>query len=168
MKKILYPIFLFILIGCTSTPSQKQIILPDWNEEQKIARSTTESQHISNEAIFINKNILGIMTYFAYDGYLYNFPVKISEDFTWLIQMMGLRNDVGFPRAGSADSLIMWECINNFIERSGAKPGDYIQINIREFTREQWMTKKEATAIIYFVGRIEADYSIRGSIWRRP
>jgi len=160
-----------VIMGCASAPPQQQapIELPAWEDEQVAAVFIGGAQYISRKNFILRRNINERGEIFAYEAYLYDFPVRrMYADSVFADGGFTAR---GFPRQGSRDSQIMWESIRHFKRESGARPGDYISIWIRRsLTQDDFDNSRPRGGILFlhFVGRIEADGGIRGNTWRRP
>ena len=167
--RVLVMVFGISVVGCAAAPSSQRIVLPDWHEEQAVAQYVLRTQYIASASIALRRHINNIWTYFAYEAYLFDKPVKLGVAGEQIMKNRGLQN-IGFPRSGSTDNLIMWESINSFKARVGARPGDYFSIYISRLTSEDFNRASwgDPPVFLFFVGRIEANNSITGSIWRRP
>ena len=158
--------------GCYSTPSQTTSRnLPPIEEEMASAQNVLNANAISSSGVAMRRNINNMWMYFAYEAYLYNVPViysRIGNNETYAESLgLTLRD---FPRSGSTQSLILNQCVEDFKIKSGARPGDYIQLWVKHINEQQFNqgSSPPEAAIIYFVGRIELNGSIRGYIWRKP
>jgi len=136
-----------------------------WASEQDSAMNILDSKIIDHKVIHLRKKVNDIMTDFAYSASLYDYPVKgIGNTFGVTVNNL---EKIGYPRKGSDDNKIMWECINDFKKRSGAQSGDYFDISISKTVNEDEYGVIRDT-YLYFVGRFENEGNIRGTIWRKP
>ena len=161
MKKAFFVIICLIIL-INSTWGQ---ILPDWDKEQLIATDVDESKYIDTANMLLKRTILNAITYLSYEAYLYETPViKVSDSY---LKYRGLTLS-NFPRTGSSDHTVIWECIDDYIKRSAARPGDYIEMYIHKISEREWnIVTTESPPYIYILVRIESDGTLKGSIWKK-
>ena len=167
MLKIKYyflVIILLLMISCESLPVKES--LPDWEKEQNIAKMDDDSEPIESLGFSFRRIIHNMWINLGYEAHLFNYPIKLSSDS--FLTYKGLTSKE-FPRKGSVDDLILWECINDFKELSGARPGDYFIIFITELTDDEFNSnpRESGTLIMFFLGRFEQNDNIRGEFRRK-
>ena len=167
-KKLLRIVIILVVsvcvLGCATTSSSttNTVNIPSWEKDQENAILWFLGTEISTAQRILRQNINNANEAFSYSGKLYNEKLKADNAFNQFRREDGL-TITDFPRQGSTDHVILWACINDFRRQTGASPGDYFWISI--FTANYM---DEVILKMEFLGRFEANESIRGWMYRRP